>query len=160
MDEDLRQASKTYPARYSLVLGKRLGSGIHGIVLVAQSKLQPGRTAVKLHRDFRAYDQEKRVYQRLRERSRYQILGFHVPRLVRFDDELLAIEMTIVRPPFVLDFAGATLDSAAVFPEEVWADWRATKQEQFGEDWLTVRLILEELARHGIHLLDVSPSNI
>jgi hypothetical protein len=61
MDEDLKRVSKTYAARYSLTLAKRLGSGIHGIVLVAQSKLQPGRTALKLHRDFTAYDQEKRV---------------------------------------------------------------------------------------------------
>ena len=160
MDEDLKRVAKTYAARYSLTLAKRLGSGIHGIVLVAQSKLQPGKTALKLHRDFTAYDQEKRVYQRLRQRSLQQILGFHIPTLIRFDDELLAIEMTIVRPPFVLDFAGATLDTAMEFSEEVWADWRATKQEQFGQDWPTVTLILNELARHGIHLLDVSPSNI
>jgi hypothetical protein len=58
MDEDLKRVSKTYAARYSLTLAKQLGSGIHGIVLVAQSKLQPGRTALKLHRDFMAYDQE------------------------------------------------------------------------------------------------------
>jgi len=44
--------------------------------------------------------------------------------------------------------------------EDVWADWLATKQEQFGQDWSTVTLILNELARHGIHLLDVSSSNI
>jgi hypothetical protein len=138
MDEDLKRVSKTYAARYSLTLTKRLGSGIHGIVLVAQSKLQPGRTALKLHRDFTPYDQEKRVYQRLRERSLRQILGFHIPTLVRFDDALLAIEMTIVRPPFVLDFAGATLDAPMEFSEDVWADWRAAKEEQFGQDWRTV----------------------
>jgi hypothetical protein len=52
-------------------------------VLVAQSKLQPGRTALKLHRDFMAYDREKRVYQRLRQRSLHRILGFHIPSLIR-----------------------------------------------------------------------------
>lgn len=59
-----------------------------------------------------------------------------------------------------LDFAGATLDTPMEFSEDVWADWRATRQEQFGQDWPTVTLILNELAHYGIHLLDVSPSNI
>jgi hypothetical protein len=65
-----------------------------------------------------------------------------------------------VKPPFVLDFAGATLDAVPEFSEEILADWRASKEEQFGEDWPRVSLAIEELARHGIHLLDVSPSNI
>ena len=39
------------------------------------------------------------------------------------------------------------------FSEDIWADWRATKQEQFGQDRPAVTLILNELARHGIHPL-------
>jgi hypothetical protein len=160
MDEDLIRAGKAYAARYSLRLSKRLGFGIHGIVFVARSKLRPGRSALKLHRDSIAYEQEKLVYQRLMERSLHRILGFHIPTIIRFDDELLGIEMTIVKPPFVLDFAGATLDVVPEFSEEILADWRASKEEQFGQDWPRVSLVLDELARHGIHLLDVSPSNI
>jgi hypothetical protein len=109
MDEDLIRAGKAYAARYSLRLSKRLGFGIHGIVFVARSKLRPGRSALKLHRDSIAYEQEKLVYQRLMERSLHRILGFHIPTIIRFDDELLGIEMTIVKPPFVLDFAGVLL---------------------------------------------------
>jgi hypothetical protein len=106
-----------------------------------------------LHRDFTAYEQEKLVYQRLRERSLHRILGFHLPTLIRFDDALLGIEMTIVKPPFVLDFAGATLDAVPEFSEEILADWRASKEEQFSENWSRVSLVLDELARHGIHCL-------
>jgi hypothetical protein len=36
------------------------------------------------------------------------VLGFNVPKLLRTDDDLLAIEMTVVRRPYVLDFAGST----------------------------------------------------
>jgi hypothetical protein len=160
MDEDLIRVGKAYAARYSLKISKRLGSGIHGIVFVAKSKLRPGRSALKLHRDSTAYEQEKLVYERLRQRSLHRVLDFHLPTLIRSDDEFLAIEMTIVKPPFVLDFAGATLDAVSEFSEEILTDWRASKEEQFGQDWPKVSLALDELARHGIHLLDVSPSNI
>jgi len=84
-------------------------------------------------------------------------------RKPEFNDTIpgsLGIEMTIVEPPFVPDFAGATPDAVPEFSEEILADWRASKEESFGQDWPRVSLVLDELARHGIHLLDVSPSNI
>jgi hypothetical protein len=59
------------------------------------------------------------------------ILGFNIPELVGFEDDLRVIEMTIVKRPLVLDFAGAYLDARPAFPNEVWADWEAEKQEQF-----------------------------
>jgi len=42
----------------------------------------------------------------LRQLYYFPILGFHVPQLLGADDELMAIEMTIVSPPYLLDFAG------------------------------------------------------
>ncbi len=69
----------------------------------------------------------------------------------------MAIEMTIVMPPFVVDFASASLDVSIEFSEEILgADWERTKQEQFGLQWETVQAILIELS----HMLDPSPSNI
>ena len=68
----------------------------------------------------------------------------------------MAIEMTIVMPPFVVDFASASLDVSIEFSEEIWADWERTKQEQFGLQWETVQAILIELS----HMLDPSSSNI
>jgi len=77
---------------------------------VVESKTDPGRRALKLHRDPDAYMREKAVYERLREKRVDTILGFDIPVPLRFDDEFMAIEMTIVMPPFVVDFASASLD--------------------------------------------------
>ena len=49
------------------------------------------------------------------------------------DAELLALEMTVVQQPFVLDFAEVRLDFPLEFPDDVWASWLEEKQEQFGE---------------------------
>jgi hypothetical protein len=84
----------------------------------------------------------------------------HVPQLLNFDDELQIIEMTIVRKPFLLDFAGATLDHRTEFPDEVWSDWVEGKREQFGNRWSAVQKVISELETIGIYLNDVSPSNI
>ena len=89
-----------------------------------------------------------------------EILGFNVPQLIRFDDELRIIEMSIVTRPFVLDFAGAWLDTPPDFPDETWAEWEAEKREQFGTHWPRVQAVLEALEALDIHMVDVSPSNI
>lgn len=47
-----------------------------------------------------------------------------------------------------------------VFVAESQTEWRADKQEQFGDRWPEVELILASLERYGIFLADVSPSNI
>ena len=89
-----------------------------------------------------------------------KLLGFHVPQLLRSDDELLALEMTIVPPPFVLDFAGAWLDFPPQFPDEVWQERAEKWAGEFGSDWPQAQAILAELEEFGIHMLDPSPSNI
>ena len=88
------------------------------------------------------------------------LLGFNIPELVGFEDELRVIEMTIVKRPFVLDFAGAHLDIRPEFPEDVWTDWEADKREQFEGRWPAVQALLGEFEAIGIYLLDISPSNI
>ncbi len=80
--------------------------------------------------------------------------------MIEFDDALWIIQMTIVTRPFVLDFAGAYLEHAPQFSDEIWADWHARKQEEFGSHWPEVQAILRELESYGIHMEDVSPGNI
>ena len=94
------------------------------------------------------------------QRAITEVLGFAVPQLIDFDERLEIVEMTIVSPPFVLDFAGAALDRRPQFPEDVLAEWQAEKAEQFGERWPTVRLIMSSFAGLGIYLADVKPGNI
>ena len=92
-----------------------------------------------------------------------EIDGFRIPRLFETDDELWVLEMSWVRPPFVLDFAGARLDEEPEHfrdPEYV-AEWRAEKLEQFGpERWPVVTGVLATFRRYGVWLTDVKPGNI
>jgi hypothetical protein len=83
-----------------------------------------------------------------------------VPQLLGFDQEAQVVEMTIVERPFVLDFAGAYLDSRPQFPEDIWREWEVEKREQFEERWPAVERVLEAFEEFGIYLLDVSPGNI
>jgi hypothetical protein len=60
----------------------------------------------------------------------------------------------------VLDFGGAYLDQAPDFSDEVMADWRAEKKEQFGARWGEVQAILRALEAYGVFMIDVNPGNI
>ena len=68
--------------------------------------------------------------------------------------------MTIVRPPFLLDFADALLDKAPDFTEDVLRQWEEDKAEIFGERWPEVTRILAALQAFGVYLLDVNAANI
>jgi hypothetical protein len=110
MDDVLTQNARAFAVRHQLRLAERLGFGIHGTVFVAEGNSKPGKSAIKAHRSTEPYARERAVYERLQEAGVTGILGFHVPQLIRCDDVLQVIEMSIVTRPFVLDFAGAYLD--------------------------------------------------
>jgi hypothetical protein len=160
MNEILLPAVRAYAARRELELAETLGSGKDGIVLVAIRKAQPARVALKALRWPEAYEREKSVYKRLQQAEANNVMGFNVPQLLGFDEEAQVIEMTIVERPFVLDFAGAYLDTRPEFPEDIWREWEAEKREQFEERWPVVERIMEAFEELGIYLLDVSPGNI
>ena len=160
MEELLIQNARTYAAQHQLRLAERLGFGIHGIVFVAENNTKAGKTAAKVHRAAEPFQRECAVYERLRDAGVSKIWGFNVPQLIRIDDKLLVVEMTVVVRPFVLDFAGAYLDTPPDFPEETWIEWEAEKREQFDVRWPKVQAVLGELEWLDIHMVDVSPSNI
>jgi len=69
--------------------------------------------------------------------------------------------MTLVQPPFLLDFASAYLDNDGPdFPSEVMDEWLARKSEEFGPNWGRVPGVLAALHRLGIVLTDIHPGNI
>ena len=69
-----------------------------------------------------------------------EVAGFAVPQLIHHDDRLWVVEMGIVSPPFVLDFAGAYLDRRPDYPDDVMEEWQAEKLEQIGEErWQIVQ---------------------
>ena len=162
-EEELVARATEHAQRHGLVLARELGHGVHGIVFLGRSQRgneAPAQSAIKVHRHETDYRRERDVYLRLKRKSVSAIRGCHVPKLLRYDDDLLIIEMTIVTPPYLLDFAGAFLDKAPDFSEEVMADWLAEKQEQFEGRWPEVAAILGVLQGFGIHYIDVSPKNI
>ncbi len=85
---------------------------------------------------------------------------FAVPVIRAFNDRLLVVEMSIVSPPFILDFAGAYLDKRPPFDEEQWAEWEKEKIEQFEHRWPEVRQAMAYFRRHGIYLNDIKPGNV
>ena len=118
-------------------------------------------TAVKVFVGDETFARELACYQRLQESSIHELLGHAVPHLVAADQDLLTIEMTVVEPPFLLDFASAYLDVPPDFPPEVIDEWQQAKQEEFGAHWGHVVILLELLKEQfGIYLLDVHPGNI
>ena len=152
--------ARLYAARHQLELAETLGSGKDGIVLVAKHKAKPADIAIKVLRFDKSYLRERQAYQRLGKIAITTVLGFNVPQLLGFADDLQVLEMTIVKRPFVLDFAGAYLDVRPEFPADVWAEWEAEKREQFEGRWPRVEKVLAAFEEMGIYLLDVSPSNI
>jgi hypothetical protein len=160
MEEILIQNARAYASQHQLHLAERLGFGIHGIVFVAENNSKAGKTALKVHRATEPFLRECAVYERLQGEGVSEILGFNIPHLISFDDDLLIVEMSIVTRPFVLDFAGAYLHTPPDFPDETWAEWEAEKREQFDVRWPKVQAVLGALETLDIHMVDVSPSNI
>ncbi len=156
LDEDILRRSQEYAERYALHLDRRLGFGKDGTVWETDRQ-----TALKVFRHADPIRREVAAYARLAERGVLDVNGHRVPQVERVDDGLLAIEMTIVQPPFVLDFASAYLDHAAPeFPEEVMEESRTRKSEEFGSNWPRAAGVLAALRRLGIDMTDVHPGNI
>jgi hypothetical protein len=145
---------------YQLEVRKRLGFGIHGSVYVVKSPKEFSETAVKIHTEYDSFNREFEVYRRLAELDVKEVCGFAVPQMLVADEEFLAIQMTIVSRPFILDFAGAYVDFKPHFSEEIWAEWRAQKIDQYGPRWPEVCKVLDALEELDIYMIDVSPSNI
>ena len=156
----LVRRAEEYARRVDAELGPELGYGVHGIVLTLESGSRTRRPAIKVFERERFYRRERDVYFRLAEEEVASLRGCTVPEMLRYDDELCVIEMTVVTPPYVLDFAGAYLDEEPGYSPEILRDWESQKEEQFDTDWPHVRGILRDLEKHGVYLMDVSPSNV
>jgi hypothetical protein len=154
---DLRQRAGEYASRQKhFTLGNRLGLGTDGLIIATNRY-----SAIKIFERENGYLNERDAYLRLQEHNVHSILGHKVPQLLAFDDHLRIIEMSIVTPPFILDFAKSDLDYTTSFPDHVMEEWRQQKIEEFEHHWPKVVLILGELEnRYGIYMKDVHPRNI
>ena len=156
MDSD---CTSRFLARHGRLCIDKLGAGVGQDGTVWRTAQH---TAVKFFDRLDRYQRELEVYRLLSRRQIIHVAGHHVPQLILSDDDLRAIEMTIVTRPFVLDFAGAKLPHEVPdFDEGVMTEHYDHLRELFDDRW-TEALHVAEMFRlaTGYTLLDIHPGNI
>ncbi|HVT91062.1 MAG TPA: hypothetical protein VHD56_19575 [Tepidisphaeraceae bacterium] len=148
-----------YQTKYTVRFLANLGSGKDGRVVKTKS-----RSAVKFIYDESVYRRELRAYQVLRQLDIEEVNGFQIPGLIRFDDAFRSIEMSIVKPPFLLDFAASYTRleyERFEFTQEVLDERESYWSDIFGPRWPIVRTTCDLFTREtGLILLDLSLNNI
>ena len=97
----------------------------------------------------------------MHDRGIFNIAGFNVPELLQFDDSVFALEMKIVFPPYIVDFASARLDAPMDLIEDEGNTIADLVYDRFGErapEIFFLKAQLEKLA--GIYITDLHPHNI
>jgi hypothetical protein len=146
----------TIAEKWGILLTNLLGHGIDGNVW--QTSRQ---SALKIFRRQETYLRERDCYRRLLAHEDRELVGFMVPELLDYDNAHLAIEMTIVSPPCLLDFGKAYVGVPPDYSAEALAEAEAAERELFtDEQWKQVRLVRAALLNVGIHYFDARPSNI
>ncbi len=155
----MEDPSVEYETRYGARFIDALGDGKDGFI----RKTAQGH-AVKFFHDSDSYRRELRAYLVLRKLSLDQVGGHQIPRLLRYDDQLMAIAMTVVKPPFLLDFAAAYTEAEVArfgFTTEVLEEREQHWSEVFGGLWPAVAELRYHFERQtGLILLDLSLNNI
>jgi hypothetical protein len=152
--EKVEAVARRYIGRDELL--KPLGAGAEGYVFPT-----PQHTAIKVFKHPENFERELAAYERLREHDVSDVLGFAVPKLVAHDRDALVIEMTIVQPPYLLDFAQSVLDFPLDFPEGHEEEWWERLAGLFGERLSIVRNLYDVLAEsYGIYYYDLAPRNV
>lgn len=138
-------------------LNKPLGEGTDGNVWPTNRK-----SAVKALLLEKNYVQERNCYQRLEHHRIDQIDGLTIPKLIDFDDELLIVEMEVVKPPYLLDFGKSYLDQSSPFSQEELSSYHVSLSSYFpSADIPRVKKICRILKTYyGIEYLDAKPKNI
>jgi hypothetical protein len=134
-----------------------LGYGSDGNVWRSSAK-----SAIKVLSHEKTYRVELECYRRLKEAGVQQVGDFNVPMLEGYDDDLWVIEMSIVQPPYLLDFAKAYLDRPPpyIYDEQMMANAMAEWRERFGRRWTRVNSAISLLRKYGIYYIDPMPANI
>lgn len=157
--EELAKRAETYVQSRSLTLDLQypLGSGIDGCVWRTSRP-----SALKLCERYKNFEDEGECYGRFRAAGVGRLQGFAVPELIDLDKALMAIEMTLVQPPFLLDFGKVYLDMPPPYwtDAEIMANWHADGRENFGGKWAAVLSLIRALESYGIWYIDPKPGNV
>jgi hypothetical protein len=152
---ELEQHASLYLEPLDATIVNPLGAGTDGAVWQTTR-----HTAVKAFLKEKNFDLELECYRRLQAARTIHVFGFWVPQLVGHDADLLVIEMSIVKTPFVLDFGKVYLDGQPDFSAEVLRDWREEQRELWGDHYPMIQKILRRLEALGIFYADPKPGNI
>jgi hypothetical protein len=145
-----------YVQRRGIARGDTLGDGKDGAVWRTSRP-----SALKVHVAQQSYLYERDAYIRLREVDLRIAVGFVIPVLHDYDDELWALEMSIVTPPFAVDFASARLDFAPDLIEDEGHTLEDLVRDRFEDRAAEVLAFYHELVdRAGIYLTDLHLHNI
>lgn len=131
--ELLDHATQYADSRKIQLVGKdSLGYGSDGTVWKTSR-----HTAVKALYDARRFELELDCYLRLKNANIHHIGLFDVPFLEDFERELLVIEISIVQPPYLLDFGKVYLDfpPTHLYDEQLLANAHEEWIERFGTRW-------------------------
>jgi hypothetical protein len=155
--KDVRAAE--YQSRYPCRFFGSLGTGVGQDGFVLRSDRM---TAVKFFDRSERFLRELEVYRVVAAKGIRKIVGHAVPRFIRADEELLAIEMTIVTRPFLLDFAGAKRPHEVPdFDPEIIEEHMEHLRELFEDRWADALHVAEMFRQKtGFVLLDIHPGNI
>lgn len=123
--------------------------------------LSPAGTAVKVLETYDQFDRELACFERLAEHGVTLLASrFEVPVLLGSERDIRVIEMTLVRPPFLLDFAGCSLDEPRIEDEHLIEHWEKL-EEMWGERFGVVQELYNELIlKHGIYYYDFHKGNL
>ncbi len=134
-----------------------MGEGKDGLVLAADNG-----NAVKVHVYAESYQYERDAYIRFRDLGVEEAAGFQIPVLIDFDDDLFVIEMSIVSPPFVVDFASVRLDEEPDLIEDEGNTLADMVFDRFGDDLAPTVLAMRQalIDEAGAYLLDLHAHNV
>jgi hypothetical protein len=150
---NLEKKANQYAKQAGIEIVSQLGYGTDGTVFETDRE-----SAVKVVERERNYLHELQCYQRLKAKKISKLRGFSIPRLLGHDDPLMVIEMTIVTPPYLIDFGKVYIDKR---PDPSWRrDFEIEGRDMFEGRWPEVRRLLGALEVHGIYYLDPKPGNI
>lgn len=117
-------------------------------------------SVIKVHRNRLEFENELNSYRRLSGKNVDRLQGFQVPQLLDFDEPGWVLELTYVRPPYVLDFGRAQLGGPPSGFDPESEDWISEKRRLYGDRWPEVARLLDALRHLGIHYTDVHKGNI
>lgn len=132
-----------------------LGTGQEGYVWKTDRD-----SAIKVFDRANNFDRELGCYEILAGLQVSEINGFTVPELIGSDASLRIVEMSIVSPPYILDFGKAYIGRPPDFSSDQMAEYDAEREEWFEGNWDLVQSAVLLLRSYGIYYWDARPGNI